>query len=101
MNTFEDGEERRIGQLFPPHVRAKIDTAAPKFCDGPLHLGESRLRILKRKSRQADKAVGMRPGGFRQRVVDDPGGSQTESSIRPVNHRRHERERAWIATPSA
>src|SRR5262245_19102312 len=74
MNPLEDGKEQWVGQLFTPHVRAKINPAAAKLCDGPLHLGKSRLRILKRKSRQADEAVGMLPGSFCQCIVTDSGG---------------------------
>src|SRR4030095_11021132 len=92
VNTLKDREKRTVGQLFSPNIRAEIDAAAAELRDGPFRFSDGRRGVLQGEGCQAHETVGMRPGGFRQRVVDDPGESHTESTIRPIDHRRIERE---------
>ena len=92
VNSLEDREERRIGQLSPSNVCAKVDTAAAELCHGPVHFSDSGLRILEGKSCQRHETVRMESAGRSQRVVDESRQAEPKSVICPVDHRRHERE---------
>src|SRR5262245_14070510 len=70
VNTFEDRQKRKIGQLFSPNVGAKIDTAAAEFFHCPIDFVNCSLGVLHGERGQSDKPVGMCTGGFCHGVVD-------------------------------